>query len=216
MRVMLADDSVLFREGLASLLTASGFEVAASTGTADDLLARIAVDAPDVAVLDIRMPPTHTTEGLEAAATIRTCHPGVGVLVLSQYVETSYALRLVEEAPRGVGYLLKDHVADLDQLAEAVRRVAAGGLVIDPSVVAQLVGRRRVRDPLDDLTERERDVLSLMAQGRSNSAIGSSLFLSEKTVEAHIRSIFTKLTLPAAADDNRRVRAVLAYLSAER
>jgi DNA-binding NarL/FixJ family response regulator len=137
------------------------------------------------------------------------------VLVLSQYVETPYALRLVEEAPRGVGYLLKDHVADLDQLSEAVRRVAAGGLVIDPSVVAQLVGRRRVHDPLEDLTDRERDVLSLMAQGRSNRAVGQALFLSEKTVEAHIRSIFTKLDLAATSDDNRRVRAVLAYLSAE-
>jgi DNA-binding NarL/FixJ family response regulator len=216
MRVMLADDSVLFREGLASLLAASGFHVTASTGTADELLTRIAAEPPDVAVLDIRMPPSHTTEGLDAAAAIRQRHPGVGVLVLSQYVETSYALRLVEEAPRGVGYLLKDHVADLDQLSEAVRRVAAGGLVIDPSVVAQLVGRRRVHDPLEDLTDRERDVLSLMAQGRSNRAVGHALFLSEKTVEAHIRSIFTKLDLAATSDDNRRVRAVLAYLSAER
>ena len=213
---MLADDSVLFREGLASLLAASGFHVTASRGTADELLTRIAAEPPDVAVLDIRMPPSHTTEGLDAAAAIRQRHPGVGVLVLSQYVETSYALRLVEEAPRGVGYLLKDHVADLDQLSEAVRRVAAGGLVIDPSVVAQLVGRRRVHDPLEDLTDRERDVLSLMAQGRSNRAVGQALFLSEKTVEAHIRSIFTKLDLVATSDDNRRVRAVLAYLSAER
>jgi DNA-binding NarL/FixJ family response regulator len=213
---MLADDSMLFREGLASLLAASGFQVTASTANADELLVQIAAEPPDVAVLDIRMPPSHTTEGLEAAATIRQRHPGVGVLVLSQYVETSYALRLVEEAPQGVGYLLKDHVADLDQLSEAVRRVGAGGLVIDPSVVAQLVGRRRVHDPLEGLTDRERDVLSLMAQGRSNSAVGQTLFLSEKTVEAHIRSIFTKLDLVATSDDNRRVRAVLAYLSAER
>jgi DNA-binding NarL/FixJ family response regulator len=161
------------------------------------------------------MPPTHTTEGLEAAATIRARHPEVGVLVLSAYVETHYALRLVQETPRGVGYLLKDRVADVNELTEAIRRVAAGGLVIDPSVVAQLVNRSRVRNPLDDLTERERDVLALMAEGRSNAAIGQTLFLSEKTVEAHIRSIFGKLNLAATADDNRRVRAVLTYLSTE-
>jgi DNA-binding NarL/FixJ family response regulator len=212
---MLADDSVLFREGLAKVLEATGFEVAATAGTAEELLALVAADPPDVVLLDIRMPPTHTTEGLEAAAAVRASRPGVGVLVLSQHLESSYALRLVDEAPRGVGYLLKDHVTDLDQLSEAVRRVAAGGLVIDPSVVASLLGRRRVRSPLLDLSARERDVLSLMAQGRSNSAIASGLFLSEKTVEAHIRSIFSKLDLVATTDDNRRVRAVLAHLAAE-
>jgi len=216
MRVMVADDSVLFREGLCRVLAASGFEVTASTGTADELIMRMTSDPPDVALVDIRMPPTHTTEGLEAAALIRARFPTVGVLVLSQYVEPHYALRLVHEAPRGVGYLLKDHVADLDDLADAIRRVAAGGLVIDPSVVAQLVSRPRAHNPLDDLTARERDVLALMAQGRSNIAIGQTLFLSEKTVEAHIRNIFTKLDLSATSDDNRRVRAVLAYMSADR
>jgi DNA-binding NarL/FixJ family response regulator len=215
MRVMLADDSALFRAGVASILTAAGFRVQAATASAQELLVHLASDPPDVAVLDIRMPPTHTTEGLEAAATIRVRHPGVGVLVLSAYVETHYALRLVQETPRGVGYLLKDRVADVDELTDAIRRVAAGGLVIDPSVVGQLVNRSRVRNPLDDLTERERDVLALMAEGRSNTAIGQTLFLSEKTVEAHIRSIFGKLNLAATADDNRRVRAVLTYLSTE-
>jgi DNA-binding NarL/FixJ family response regulator len=215
-RVMLADDSVLFREGVASVLTAMGFQVTASTSTADELMSRVAADPPDVALLDIRMPPTHTTEGLEAAAAIRARFPNVGLLVLSQYVETHYALRLVKEAPRGVGYLLKDHVANLDELSDAIRRVAAGGLVIDPSVVAQLVGRPRIHNPIHDLTDRERDVLALMAEGRSNTAIGQALFLSGKTVEAHIRSLFTKLDLPATSDDNRRVRAVLAYLSADR
>ena len=215
MRVMLADDSALFRAGVASILTTAGFQVQAATASAHELLVHLASDPPDVAVLDIRMPPTHTTEGLEAAATIRARHPEVGVLVLSAYVETHYALRLVQETPRGVGYLLKDRVADVNELTEAIRRVAAGGLVIDPSVVAQLVNRSRVRNPLDDLTERERDVLALMAEGRSNTAIGQTLFLSEKTVEAHIRSIFGKLNLAATADDNRRVRAVLTYLSTE-
>jgi DNA-binding NarL/FixJ family response regulator len=214
-RVMIADDSVLFRQGVASILTAAGFDIAATTDTAAELLARLRADPPDVAILDIRMPPTHTTEGLDAAAAIRAMHPGVGVLVLSQYVETHYALRLVEEAPRGVGYLLKDRVTNLDDLTDAIRRVAAGGLVIDPSVVAQLVRRPRVRNPLNDLTDRERDILGLMAQGRSNTAVSQTLFLSEKTVEAHIRNIFVKLNLVATADDNRRVRAVLTYLSAE-
>ena len=213
---MLADDSVLFREGLASVLSAAGFEVLAQVGDADELLAQVRVDPPDVAVVDVRMPPTNTTEGLLAAAIIRREHPRTGVLVLSQYVETHYALSLIEDAPRGAGYLLKDRVGDLDELVDAIRRIAAGGLVIDPSVVAQLVGRRRIRDPLESLSERERAVLSCMAQGRSNHAISSSLFLSEKTVEAHIRNIFTRLDLPVTTEDNRRVLAVLRYLSAER
>lgn len=213
MRVMLADDSALFRAGVASVLTAAGFQIQAATGSAQELLVHLASDPPDVAILDIRMPPSHTTEGLEAAATIRARHPQVGVLLLSAYVETHYALRLVQETPRGVGYLLKDRVADVNELTAAIRRVAAGGLVIDPSVISQLVNRSRVRSPLDDLTEREHDVLALMAEGRSNTAIGQTLFLSEKTVEAHIRSIFGKLKLVAAADDNRRVRAVLTHLS---
>ena len=216
MRLMLADDSVLFREGLASVLGAAGFEIAAQVGDAADLLARVEADPPDVAVVDVRMPPTNTTEGLLAASTIRREHPRTGVLVLSQYVETHYALSLIEEAPRGAGYLLKDRVGDLDELVDAIRRIAAGGLVIDPSVVAQLVGRRRIRDPLESLSERERAVLECMAQGRSNNAISSLLFLSEKTVEAHIRNIFTRLDLPVTGEDNRRVLAVLRYLSAER
>ena len=216
MRLMLADDSVLFREGLASVLSAAGFEVLAQVGDADELMSRVKADPPEVAVLDVRMPPTHTTEGLVAAATIRRDHPQTGVLVLSQYVETHYALSLIEETPRGAGYLLKDRVDDLDELVDAIRRIASGGLVIDPSVVAQLVGRRRIRDPLESLSERERAVLTCMAQGRSNSAIGSVLFLSEKTVEAHIRNIFTRLDLPVTGEDNRRVLAVLRYLSAER
>jgi DNA-binding NarL/FixJ family response regulator len=179
-------------------------------------MSRVRADPPDVAVLDVRMPPTHTTEGLLAAATIRRDHPQTGVLVLSQYVETHYALSLIEEAPRGAGYLLKDRVADLDELVDAIRRIASGGLVIDPSVIAQLVGRRRIQNPLESLSERERAVLTCMAQGRSNSAISSVLFLSEKTVEAHIRNIFTRLDLPVTGEDNRRVLAVLRYLSAER
>jgi len=215
-RLMLAEDSVLFREGLASVLSAAGLEVLAQVGDADELMSRVKVDPPDVAVLDIRMPPTHTTEGLLAAATIRRDYPQTGVLVLSQYVETHYALSLIEEAPRGAGYLLKDRVDDVEELVDAIRRIAAGGLVIDPSVVAQLVGRRRIRDPLESLSERERAVLTCMAQGRSNSAISGALFLSEKTVEAHIRNIFTRLDLPVTGEDNRRVLAVLQYLSAER
>jgi DNA-binding NarL/FixJ family response regulator len=214
-RVMLADDSALFRDGLAAMLVAAGFEISAAVPDAAALLAAISADPPDVAVVDIRMPPTRTDEGLQAAATIRSRHPGVGVLILSQYVDSHYALRLVDETPRGVGYLLKDHVADLAELTDAIRRVAAGGLVVDASVVAQLLGRRRLRNPLDDLSPRERDVLALMAQGRSNAAIGASLFLSEKTVEAHIRAVFTKLGLLADTDDNRRVRAVLTYLAAD-
>ena len=216
MRLMLADDSVLFREGLASVLSAAGFEVLAQVGDADELMSRVKADPPDVAVVDVRMPPTHTTEGLLAAATIRRDHPQTGVLVLSQYVETHYALSLIEEAPHGAGYLLKDRVDDLDELVDAIRRIAAGGLVVDPSVIAQLVGRRRIRDPLESLSERERAVLTCMAQGRSNSAISSVLFLSEKTVEAHIRNIFTRLDLPVTGEDNRRVLAVLRHLSAER
>ena len=158
------------------------------------------------------MPPTHTTEGLEAARTVRARHPGVGVLVLSAHVEPDYALQLIETGATGAGYLLKERVADLTELADAVRRVAAGGLVVDPGVVALLVGRRRARNPVDDLSERERDVLSLMAQGRSNQAICERLFLSPKTVEAYVRSVFTKLGLQPGPDDNRRVLAVLAFL----
>lgn len=212
-RVVLADDSVLLREGVARLLTEAGFEVAGQCGTAEALLALIRQTLPDVAVVDIRMPPTQTHEGLVAADAIRSEHAGrVGVLVLSQYVETDFALRLVTDGAGGVGYLLKDRVADVGDFAEAVRRVARGGSVIDPEVVALLVNRRRARGPLDELTEREREVLALMAEGRSNQAICDRLFVTAKTVEAHIASIFSKLGLLPAPDDHRRVLAVLTYL----
>jgi DNA-binding NarL/FixJ family response regulator len=212
-RVVLADDSVLLREGLARLLSEAGFEVAGQCGTAEELLALVRATLPDVAVVDIRMPPTHTNEGLVAADAIRSEHGGrVAVLVLSQYVEIEFALRLVTEGEGGVGYLLKDRVADVRDFAESVRRVAGGGSVIDPEVVALLVNRRRARGPLDELTDREREVLALMAEGRSNQAICDRLFVTPKTVEAHIASIFSKLELLPAPDDHRRVLAVLAYL----
>ncbi len=212
MRVMIADDAVLFREGLARVLTDAGFEVTAQTGDASSLLDRVRRDPPDAVVLDIRMPPTHTTEGLDAARKLQEDHPSVGVLVLSAHVEPHYALQLIESGAKGAGYLLKERVADLDELTDAVRRVAAGGLVVDPSVVAQLVGRKRTRNPLNELTERERDVLGVMAEGRSNQAICQRLFLSPKTVEAYVRAVFTKLGLQQGSDDNRRVLAVLTFL----
>jgi DNA-binding NarL/FixJ family response regulator len=212
MRVMIADDAVLFREGLARVLTEAGFEVAAQVGDAGSLLDRVRRDPPDAVVVDIRMPPTHTTEGLDAARTLNEHHPDVGVLVLSAHVEPHFALQLIESGARGAGYLLKERVADLDELTDAVRRVAVGGLVVDPSVVAQLVGRKRTRSPLDELTGREREVLQVMAEGRSNQAICQRLYLSPKTVEGYVRSVFTKLGLEQGSDDNRRVLAVLTYL----
>jgi DNA-binding NarL/FixJ family response regulator len=212
MRVMIADDAVLFREGLARVLEAAGIQVAAQVGDADQLIARVRADPPDAVVVDIRMPPTHTREGLDAAERIRAGHPRVGVLVLSQYVETHHAIQLLQGGVQGVGYLLKDRVADVAEVADAVRRVAGGGSVIDPEVVAQLVGRQRVRNPILELTDREREVLALIAEGRSNQAICQRLYLSPKTVEAHVRSIFTRLDLPATPDDHRRVLAVLAFL----
>jgi DNA-binding NarL/FixJ family response regulator len=214
MRVMIADDAVLFREGLARVLEAADIDVAAQVGDAEQLLARVRADPPEAVVVDIRMPPTHTAEGLEAARQIRADHPQVGVLVLSQYVEPHHAIQLLQDGAGGVGYLLKDRVADVNEVIDALRRVAAGGSLIDPEVVAQLVGRRRTRDPIQELTERERQVLALMAEGRSNQAIGERLFLSPKTVEAHVHSIFTRLGLHAAPDDHRRVLAVLAFLRA--
>jgi DNA-binding NarL/FixJ family response regulator len=213
MRLVVADDSLLLREGITRLVTAAGFDVVAQAGNPTDLVAAVSKHRPDVAIIDIRMPPTHTDEGLRAAEAIRAEHgTTVGILVLSQYVETTFAIRLVADGAGGVGYLLKDRVEDLDDFADAIRRIAHGGSVIDPEVVAQLVGRRSAAVPLDGLTQREREVLTLMAEGRSNRAICERLFLAPKTVEAHIASIFSKLELPPAADDHRRVLAVLAHL----
>jgi DNA-binding NarL/FixJ family response regulator len=211
-RIMIAEDSGVLRDGLVQILTKRGHEVPTAVPNADDLLAAVAAGPPDAVVLDIRMPPTHTTEGLDAARVLQESHPGVGVLVLSAHVEPHYALQLIEDGAEGAGYLLKERVSDLAELTDAVRRVALGGLVIDPSVVAQLVGRKRTRNPLDDLTERERQVLTVMAEGRSNQAICQQLYLSPKTVEAYVRGVFTKLGLHQGADDNRRVLAVLTFL----
>jgi DNA-binding NarL/FixJ family response regulator len=212
MRVALADDSVLLREGIARMLTDAGLEVVARAGDATALVAALERTPVDVAIVDIRMPPTHTTEGLVAALAIRAAHPRTGVLILSQHLETHYALQLLEGGTERIGYLLKDRVVEIGELVDAVRRVAAGGSVIDPLVISRLVGRRRERDPLADLTDREREVLALMAEGRSNQAISDRLFVSPKTVETHIRSIFSKLGLEDAPADNRRVLSVLTHL----
>jgi DNA-binding NarL/FixJ family response regulator len=211
-RVVLADDSVLFREGLARVLAENGFVVAGQAGDADGLHALLERETPDLVVTDIRMPPTNTNEGLLAAQRIRAEHPGTGVLVLSQYVETRQAVKLLQNAPQGVGYLLKDRVSDIAEFADTVRRIARGGSVIDPEVVAQLLRRHGEDSALADLTGREREILALMAQGRSNRAIGERLFLSPKTVETHVGAILTKLGLLPAADDHRRVLAVITYL----
>jgi DNA-binding NarL/FixJ family response regulator len=213
-RVVLADDSVLLREGLARLLDEAGFDVVAQSGTADDLLLKVRSYAPNIAIVDIKMPPTQTDEGVQAAKTIREKHPGTAVLVLSQYVEAGYALELLEESAEGVGYLLKDRVSHIDEFVAAVRRVAEGGSALDPAVVSQLVGRRRRDDPLGTLTPREREVLELMAEGLSNVAIAGRIFVTERAVEKHVTSIFQKLRLPAAPDTHRRVLAVLAFLRA--
>jgi DNA-binding NarL/FixJ family response regulator/class 3 adenylate cyclase len=211
-RVVLADDSVLLREGIGRLLEDAGFEIVAQSGTAEDLLRHVGMHKPDVALIDIRMPPTQTDEGLRAAQEIRERWPGTGVLVLSQYVEPAYAMELLGENAEGVGYLLKDRVSDVDEFAAAVRRVAEGGSALDPAVVSQLVGRRRRDDPLEDLTPREREVLELMAEGKSNQAIAERLVITLRAVEKHVTSIFGKLRLPATAEDHRRVLAVLTYL----
>jgi DNA-binding NarL/FixJ family response regulator len=212
--VVLADDTVLLREGIARLLADAGFDVVAQSGTPDDLLRHVAMHSPAVAIVDIRMPPTHTDEGLRAAAEIRDRFPGTGVLVLSQYVEAAYAMDLFATTTRGIGYLLKDRVADVDDFAAAVRRVAEGGSALDPAVVSELFGRTRDRDPLEQLTPREREVLELMAEGRSNQAIADRLFVTPRAVEKHVTSIFSKLDLPATTDDHRRVLAVLTFVRA--
>jgi DNA-binding NarL/FixJ family response regulator len=214
LRVVIAEDSVLLREGLARVLAEGGFDVAAQVGDAAELHRAVKRTKPDVAIVDGRMPPTQTDEGARAAEEIREQHPDVGVLVLSQVVEARRALKLFSERPEGFGYLLKDRVLEIDEFLEAVRRVGRGGTAIDPELVAQVIGRRRERDPLDELTPREREVLSLMAEGRSNRAICEKLFLSPKTVETHVNSIFGKLNLPLAPDDHRRVLAVVAFLRA--
>ena len=212
MRVVVADDSVLLREGVVHLLKEAGFDVVGQAGNAEELLLKVRSYMPDVAVIDIRMPPTHTDEGLRAAQEIREKYPDTGVLVLSQYVEPGYAMELLAESAEGVGYLLKDRVSDVGDFVAAVKRVAEGGSALDPTVVSQLVGRRRRDDPLADLTPREREVLELMAEGRSNAGIAERLVITERAVEKHVTSIFGKLRLPAASEDHRRVLAVLAYL----
>jgi len=213
MRVVLADDSVLLREGVARLLEDAGMDVVGQAGDAVDLLRKVNAHKPDVAVVDVRMPPTHTDEGLRAAQEIRAQHPDVGVLVLSQYVEPAYAVELLGDNAEGVGYLLKDRVNDVKEFVSAVQRVADGGTAFDPQVVSELVGRRRKDGVLDGLSPREREVLGQMAEGRSNQAISEQLFMSPRAVERHVTSIFTKLRLPAGGEDNRRVLAVLAFLN---
>ncbi|MDQ3128866.1 MAG: response regulator transcription factor [Chloroflexota bacterium] len=212
MRLILADDAALFREALAAALAAAGLEVIAQVADGDALLAAIAVDRPDVAIVDVRMPPTRTTEGLDAALRIREADPAIGLLILSQDVETRHVLRLLRDSPHGIGYLLKDRVGNLAEFVDAIQRVGSGGSVVDPDVVATLLGRGRPPGPLDELTPRERDVLEAMAEGRSNRAIGELLGLTEKTVEGHVRIILSKLGLEPDADDHRRVLAVLTWL----
>jgi DNA-binding NarL/FixJ family response regulator len=213
-RVVIADDSVLLREGIVRLLEGSGFEVAGQAGDAEDLLRKVGAHKPDVAVIDVRMPPTHTDEGLRAALRIRAEHPDTAVLVLSQYVEEVYALELLSESTESTGYLLKDRVADVEGFTDAVLRVANGGSALDPEVVGLLLGRRHREDPLAALTARELEVLGLMAEGRSNAAMADALVLSQRGVEKHVTAIFSKLDLPRATEDHRRVLAVLAFLRA--
>jgi DNA-binding NarL/FixJ family response regulator len=213
-RVVVADDSVLLREGIVRILSDSGFDVVGQAGDAEDLVRKVAAHKPDVAIVDVRMPPTNTDDGLRAAQKIRAEYPTCGVLVLSQYIEEGYALELLSENAEGVGYLLKDRVADVERFSESVRRVGEGGSALDPEVVAQLLGRRRREDPLEELSPREREVLELMAEGRSNHAIAEAMVVTERAVEKHVTSIFGKLKLPPTQEDHRRVLAVLRYLRA--
>jgi DNA-binding NarL/FixJ family response regulator len=213
-RVVVADDSVLMREGIVRLLEEAGHEVVAQAGDADDLTRKVRAHKPDVAVIDIRMPPTNTDDGLRAALELRAELPDTGVLVLSQYVEEGYAIDLLSEGGAGVGYLLKDRVGEVRLFTDAVERVAAGGSALDPEVVSHMLQRKRSDDPLEEITPREREVLELMAEGRSNRAIAEQLVVTERAVEKHVTSIFAKLRLPASAEDHRRVLAVLAYLRA--
>jgi len=211
-RVVIADDEVLLRDGLDRLLTEAGFDVVGKVGTAGELRREVELARPDVAIIDIKMPPTYTDEGLVAAEDIRAAHPGVGVLVLSHYLQSHYAMRLIEQHPGGAGYLLKERVSGVGVLADALARVHEGECVVDPTIVSRLLGRARPVSALGQLTERERQVLALMAEGRSNKGICERLFLGPKTVEGHVRNIFTKLGVAESADDHRRVLAVLSYL----
>jgi DNA-binding NarL/FixJ family response regulator len=213
LRLVLAEDDVLLREGLASLLERSGFQVVGQAGDAAQLLDLVATHAPDLAVVDIRMPPTHTAEGLEAARQIRQEHPEIGILVLSAHVEVEHAMELLASGRR-VGYLLKTRVTDVEEFIDTLQRIARGGSVVDPALVAELVATRHRDDPLAELSAREREVLALMAEGRSNAGIARRLWVTEGTVEKHVRSILTKLTLPETTDDHRRVLAVLTFLEA--
>jgi len=212
MRVVVADDVMLTREGIVRLLKEAGVEVVAEAGDAPGLLREVRLAKPDVALVDIRMPPTHTDEGLVAAQVIRSELPQVGVLVLSEYVEPGYAMRLLQEHPERVGYLLKERVFDIATVVDALRRITDGETVIDPTIVSRMLGRRRRNNPIDDLTDREREVLGLIAEGLSNRAIAARLFVTERTVEAHVTQIFQKLRLPESADQHRRVLAVLTFL----
>ncbi len=214
MRIVIADDAILLREGAARLLTEAGFDVVAQAGDADDLLRKVRAHRPDVAIIDVRMPPDNVDAGLRAALTIRDELPDVGLLLFSQYVEERFALELIADNASGVGYLLKDRVAEVERLTDAVQRVAERGSVLDPEVVAQLLGRQREEGPLDTLTPRERQVLALMAEGRSNRAIAAALVVTERAIEKHVTSIFSKLGLTATDEDHRRVLAVLAFMRA--
>lgn len=214
MRVVVAEDVMLTREGIVRLLDEAGVEIVGEAEDADGLLRQVGLNSPDVAIIDIRMPPTHKDEGLVAAQTIRARHPDVGVLVLSQYVEPSYAMRLIEDQPERVGYLLKERVFDIATVVDALRRIVDGETVIDPTIVSRLIGRRRRHDPLSVLTDREREVLALIAEGLSNRAVAARLSVTERTVEAHVTQIFLKLGLPESPEQHRRVLAVLTFLRA--